>query len=158
MPMPSGLMFSRPFDKANGRAQLLSPPLGTKAWDAATRSPVINRAGRMTVGPPGAVWEANNSMVWQQKPLVTLTEQGPNSDSRKRLSQRPRLNRSQQEKGRAHPAQPHKREQDRMTWREVSSLQKPWPKPLPETPCGAGSRNGASTHQRGRGRRENWQT
>ena len=64
-PMLSGLMFSQPFDKANGRAQFLSPPLGTNAWDAATRSPVISRAGRMTVGPPGAVWEANNSMVWQ---------------------------------------------------------------------------------------------
>ena len=63
--MLSGLMFFQPFDKANGRAQFLSPPLGTNAWDAATRSPVINKAGRMTVGPPGAVWEANNSMVWQ---------------------------------------------------------------------------------------------
>ena len=112
--MLSGLMFSQPFDKANSRAQFLSPPLGTNAWDAATRSPVINRAGRMTVGPPGAVWEANNSMVWQQKPLDTLTEQGPNSHSRKRLSQRPRLSRSQQGRGRAHPAQPHKRKQDRM--------------------------------------------
>ena len=160
--MLSGLMFSQPFNEANGNAQPLSPPFGTKAWDAATRSPVINRAGRMTVGPPGAVWEANNSMVWQQKPLDTLTEQGPNSDSRKRLSQRPRLSRSQQERGRAHPAQPHKREQDRMAWREVSSLQKPLqrprPKSLPETPCAAGSRNGASTRQRGRGRRESWQT
>jgi len=36
--------------------------LGTNAWDAAIRSPVISRAGRMTVGPPGAVWEANSSM------------------------------------------------------------------------------------------------
>ena len=63
--MLSGLTFSQPFGEANGSAQFLSPPLGTNAWDAATRSPVISRAGRMTVGPPGAVWEANNSMVWQ---------------------------------------------------------------------------------------------
>ena len=52
MPMLSGLMFSQPFDEANGKTQLLSPPLGTKAWDAATRRPVMSRAGRITVGPP----------------------------------------------------------------------------------------------------------
>ena len=60
-----GLMLSQPFDKENSSGQFLSPSLGTNACDAATRSPVISRAGRMTVGPPGAVWEANNSMVWQ---------------------------------------------------------------------------------------------
>ena len=65
MPMHSGLTFPQLFDEANGRAQFLSPPFGTNAWDAATRSPVISKAGRITVGPPGAVWEANNSMVWQ---------------------------------------------------------------------------------------------
>ena len=50
--MLSGLMFFQLCAEVNGKAQFLSSPLGTKAWDAATRSPVINRAGRMTVGPP----------------------------------------------------------------------------------------------------------
>ena len=63
--MLSRLIFSEPFDETSGKAQLSSSPFGTKAWDAATRSPVMSKAGRMTVGPPGAVWEANNSMVWQ---------------------------------------------------------------------------------------------
>ena len=44
------------------RDQSSLPPLGTKACDAATSKPVINRAGRITAGPPGDVCEANNSM------------------------------------------------------------------------------------------------
>ena len=52
MPILSGLMFSQPSDEAGGKTQLLSPLLGTKAWDAATRRPVMSRAGRITVGPP----------------------------------------------------------------------------------------------------------
>ena len=151
--MLSGLMFSQPFDKANGRAQFLSPPLGTNAWDAATRSPVINKAGRMTVGPPGAVWEANNSMVWQLKPLITLAEQGENSDSCKCLSQRTRLSRSRREREKAPPARHQRLELKRWAWHEVS----PQLKPPPETPFGVGSRNDASTRQHGRGRKENSQ-
>ena len=153
MPMLSGLMFSQPFDKANGRAQFLSPPLETNAWDAATRSPVISRAGRMTVGPPGAVCEANNSMVWQQKPLLTLTEQGANSDFCKRLSQRPRLSRSQLERGRALLARHHKFELKRAAWHEASLLLRP----SPGTLCADGSKNDASTRQHRRGRKENSQ-
>lgn len=153
MPMLSGLMFSQPFDKAIGRAQFLSPPLGTNAWDAATRSPVISRAGRMTVGPPGAVWEANNSMVWQEKPLITLAEPRANSDSCKCLSQRPRLSRSRREREKARPARHHRLEQQRWAWHEAS----PRLRLQPETPCGGGSRNAASTRQRGRWRKENSQ-
>ena len=151
MPMLSGLTFSQPFGEANGSAQFLSLPLGTNAWDAATRSPVISRAGRMTVGPPGAVWEANNSMVWQEKPLITLAEQAANSDSCKCLSQRPRLSRPRRERGKAPPARHHRIEQKRWAWHEVS----PRPRLTPETPCGGGSRNDASTRQRRRWRKEN---
>ena len=85
--------------------------------------------------------------------MITLAEQAANSDSCKRLSQRPRLSRPRRERGKAPPARHHRIEQKRWAWHEVS----PRPRLTPETPCGGGSRNDASTRQRRRWRKENSQ-